>query len=55
MGFMTGKSVQPVYLQFLAAALAAYIAATSFWLGNLITRVGEIEHKMEHGPRNKHK
>lgn len=48
MGYKPGMSVDSVYWQFLAGALAAYVAVSSFWLSNLITRVGDIEHQIEH-------
>ncbi len=55
MGYEAGNKVSSVYWQFLAAALAAYVAVSSFWLANLITRVGDIEHEIEHKHHPGHK
>ncbi len=55
MGYKPGNHVRSEYLVFLAAVFVVYLAVSSYWMWNLVTRVGEIEHKMEHAPRHKHK
>ena len=50
MGYKPGNHVRSEYLVFLAAVFVVYLAVSSYWMWHLVTRVGEIEHQLEHSP-----
>lgn len=53
MGYKAGNHVRAEYYMFLVAAFVAYVVVSSYWMWNLVTRVGEIEHQTQHQVRHR--
>ncbi len=51
MGYKPGNHVRSEYWIFLSVVFVVYLAVSSYWMWNLVTRVGDIEHQLEHKHR----